>query len=91
VQGILTVIDRTEVKNAFGHWIKQCQWVATIKCEYYLEELFTAFLLFFAHTHICQYVRSVGHLISDMGVMFIDYFPIEHLDLAMRKQLKVLF
>jgi hypothetical protein len=38
VQGILAVIDRTEVKNAFGHWIEQCQWVATNKSEYYLEE-----------------------------------------------------
>jgi hypothetical protein len=24
VQGILTVTDLSEVKNAFGHWIEQC-------------------------------------------------------------------
>jgi hypothetical protein len=34
VQEILTAIDRTEVKNAFGHWIERFQWVATNKGDY---------------------------------------------------------
>jgi hypothetical protein len=37
MQGILTVIDRTNVKNAFGHWIERCQGVAANKREYYPE------------------------------------------------------
>jgi hypothetical protein len=37
VQGIVRVIDRTEINNAFGHWIERCQWVATNKAEYYPE------------------------------------------------------
>jgi histone-lysine N-methyltransferase SETMAR len=36
-QGILTAIDRTEVKNAFGHWIEQCQSVTTNTGKYYPE------------------------------------------------------
>jgi hypothetical protein len=38
VQEILTSIDRTEVKNSFGHWIERCQWVATDTDEYNPEE-----------------------------------------------------
>jgi hypothetical protein len=26
-QEMLTIIDRTEAKRAFGHWIERCQWV----------------------------------------------------------------
>jgi hypothetical protein len=37
MQGILTVIDRIEIKDAFGHWIERCQCVATNKYEYYPE------------------------------------------------------
>jgi hypothetical protein len=37
VQGMLTAIDRTEVKIAFGHWIERSQSVATNKSEYYPE------------------------------------------------------
>jgi hypothetical protein len=37
VPGILTAIDRTEVKTAFGHWIERCQCLATNKDEYYPE------------------------------------------------------
>jgi hypothetical protein len=37
VQGILTGIDRAETKNAFGHWIERCQWVATNKGKSYPE------------------------------------------------------
>jgi hypothetical protein len=37
VQGILTPINRTEVKYAFGHWIERYQSVATNKGECYPE------------------------------------------------------
>jgi hypothetical protein len=37
VQGILTVIDRIDVKNALRLWIERCQLVATNKGEYYPE------------------------------------------------------
>jgi hypothetical protein len=54
VQRILTPIDRTEVINAFGHWIERCQSVATNKGEYDPESSITAFLLFFTYAHICR-------------------------------------
>jgi hypothetical protein len=57
-QGILTAIDRTEIKNAFGHWIERCHWVATNKGEYDPEKQITTFVFFCNQAPIANTSKS---------------------------------